>query len=269
MRINTLLFCSLFFMSANAQTKEAEFKKTEAILKKSNGLETPGYKIVDFSFTEKALKMDAVADGKSFSVVSNPNWSSFTFYIKKVKDNEKLSNVIFDFDEEFSITVFENKKQVDKSEEDEMQIIINSADARQLEMQLEELQSFTDKKLNSLRTADQAALIRYISKNLNTAADDDGGKIKAVTECEITFSYSDEEITVPVKRLNIHSKGMVSSEHLICYGKQGAPIKTTKNSATKTQTLEHPEIELTYEGPDDDVTPVKYAIRRLASFCSR
>ncbi len=270
MKITTLFFCSLFFVSANAQTKEAEFKKTEAILKKSNGLQTTEFKIVDYTFTEKGLKMDAVSNGKNFSVLATPDWASFSYYIKKVKDNEKLSNVVFSFDDEFSMTVFENKKQVDKMKEEEMQIFINTADTKELEEQLDELKSYTDKSLNSLRTADQSTLIRYISKNLNAAAEEDGGKIKSVNECEITFDYGDEIITVPVKRLNIHSKGLVSSEHLLCFGKQGAPVKTTKaTGATTTKTVEHPEIELFYEGPDDDVTPVKFAIRRLATFCSR
>lgn len=262
-----LICCSFFFVMANAQTKEAEFKKTENILKRSKGLVTPDFTVVDLAFSEKSLKIDAVAEGKAFAIAANPDWSTFSYSIEKVKENDKISKVVFSFDEEFYITFCENKKQVDKAKEEEMQLYINADDAKQLEEQLNELQTYTWKSLNEIRTADKALLIRLITSNLNTAVEDDDGKVKSVTDCEITFDYGNEEISVPVKQLTIHSKRLVSKEHLICYGKQGAPIKTRKNSTTQTQTMEHPEIELSYQGPDDDVTPVTYAIKRLASFC--
>jgi hypothetical protein len=269
MKLTFLISCSLLALTVCAQTKEAEFKKTEAILKRSNGLSVPDFKIVDIQFMEKRFQLEGLSEGKNVGLGGSPDWASFDYSIGKLKENEKVSKVTFTFDEEFDIKAYENKKEVDKMKTDKMHVYINSADAVELEKQLDELKTYTLKALNELRGFDQASLVRFLTTNLNEAVKDDDAKIKTISECEITFDYGDREIAIPTKIRELHSKEMISEEYFICYGKKGAAIKTKKNANAQTQTVEHPDIELIFEGMDNKNVQVEYALKRLASFCKQ
>jgi hypothetical protein len=268
MKLGTLVCCVLFAFAANCQTKEAEFKKLDNLLKKSNGLATNDFKIISQVVTENSVQLDFSTGGKNGTIAyTNLNWDGFSYTIEKLEGSDKISRLVISFDGDVDITSYENKKQIDKDADDEMQVFIYNADVRSVEQQLEELRSFTWRSLAELRTADKAALIRFISKNLNASIEDENGKIKDINSCEITFAYGDKEITVPTKKLKLHSKEFISEFYLICFGKGKSEIKIKEGSATRNLNVEHPDIELNFEDDADSIEPVEYAIKRLSAFC--
>ncbi len=273
------LLCIFGMQQIKAQTKEAEFKKTEAILKRSNGLVLPDMKIVDYVFSEKGIKMEVMKDGKNLAAAAKPDWSTFGYTISASDTNDKISIVVFSSDEEFNITHYQNSKQVDQYRDDEVRFLFNSSDADLLDAQLEILRNYTLKGFNEVTVADKESLIRFINKHLSSAIKEDKGKVKAISACEITIAYGDEEFTVPTKNIELHtvkngnpwssSFGQFSTSleapYVFCYGKKGASVKTKNGTTTSTETVEHPEIDLYL--PEDSVSPLRYAIQRLASFC--
>ncbi len=254
---------SLLVAMANAQTKEAEFKKTEAILKRSTGLVLPDMKIGDYVFTEKVIKMEVIKDGKNRAAAASPDWSTFDYTISPSDIGDKISVVEFSSDGEFNITHYQNNKQVDQYRDKEVSFFFSSADADLLEKQLQTLQTYTLKGFNEVTVADKESLIRYINKHLSAAVKKQKGKVKAITDCKITIAYDDEEDTVPTRIVNLHYAK--DDYYTFCYGKRGAPIITKNGTTTEIETLEHPYIELYL--PEDSVRPLEYAIQRLASFC--
>src|SRR5688500_14314614 len=103
MKISTLIFCSLFALIANAQTKEAEFKKVERLLKQSNGLATSDIKIVESIFSETSVKIKINTGGKTASIsYSGMNWDGFEFSIEEMEDNEEVLQLIISFDEDLN-----------------------------------------------------------------------------------------------------------------------------------------------------------------------
>ena len=268
MRISTLLCFSLLALTASSQTKEAEFKKIENLLKKTKGMAAGDLKIVDQTFTEKSVKIDIAAEGKSgASAYSGLDWDGFSYSVDKLKGDEDLSTVVISFEEEVDMTVFENKKQVEKFKEEEMELVVKTEDAALLKQYLKELQTYTWKSLIELRTADKEGLTHYLTKTLNTVLEDDGGEIKSINECEITVDYGDEEVTMPTKKLTLHTKEFISTTYLFCYGKGKGAIQTKNEKGRQASSVEHPEIEMEFEDNEDSVEPVAYAIRRLAAIC--
>lgn len=269
MKIRTLICCALFALSAKAQTKEAEFKKLENLLNKSKGVEVDDYKVTGIVFTENTVKLEMSAKGKAGSFVyTNLRWDDFGYLIKPEEESKGVSRLLISFDEKIDVTVYESKKQVDKDTDDELMLLISTADAKQVEQQLEELRTYTVPSLVRLRTADQAELTRFITKNLNAALEGDNGKVTDISACGITVVYNNKEISMPTKNLQFHEKEFLGDVYLLCFGKGNAQTVKVKTGATlKNLTLEHPGVELDFEDDNESVKPVEYAIKRLASFC--
>ena len=269
MKIRTLICCALFALSAKAQTKEAEFKKLENLLNKSKGVEVDDYKVTGIVFTENTVKLEMSAKGKAGSFVyTNLRWDDFGYLIKPEEESKGVSRLLISFDEKIDVTVYESKKQVDKDTDDELMLLISTADAKQVEQQLEELRTYTVPSLVRLRTAGQAELTRFITKNLNAALEGDNGKVTDISACGITVVYNNKEISMPTKNLQFHEKEFLGDVYLLCFGKGNAQTVKVKTGATlKNLTLEHPGVELDFEDDNESVKPVEYAIKRLASFC--
>ena len=269
MKLRTLVCFSLFAIAAKAQTKDAEFRKVQDLLKKSNGIATKDFKVMNQTFNEKTIKLEALADGKTMSIVcSDLDWDRFDYTVEKVKDNSNLAEVVILFDEKVDMASYEGKKKLEEDKHDEMHLFINASDTTLMEQQLEQLQMYAWESLNEVRTADKAGLISFITRHLNKALDEEDGKVKSINECSITIAYDDEEFLLPVKKMNMHEKEFLGNQ-FVCYGKAGALIQTKNSSGTQTKNMEHPDVELDFSYDYDIAIAVKMAVKKLASFCNR
>ncbi|RYZ50734.1 MAG: hypothetical protein EOO14_18885, partial [Chitinophagaceae bacterium] len=219
MKLRTLFCCLFIAFITNAQTKEAEFKKLEALLNKSKGLETEDFNVLGHLFTENTIRLDLETKGTAGSFAyANLHWDNFLYQVKETVENKEISQLILVFAEKIDRVVYEKKKKVDQDKSDEIVLMFNTADARLIEQQLKEIRSFTIKSLYQLRTADKEMLTRLISTNLNAAMQGTNGKIKNIAACEITFALPTKEITVPTKNLQFHSKSDFGFEFKVCFG---------------------------------------------------
>ena len=272
MKISTLIFCSLFALIANAQTKEAEFKKMETLLKQSNGVTTSDLKIIESVFSETSVKVKVNSGGKAASInYSGMDWDGFEFSIEEMEDNEEVLELMISFEETFKFAYYENNKLTEEDTDDMISLYFKASQAAQIKKQMEELQAYTWKSFNKVRGFDKNELVSFITKNLNTAVEDIDCKVKSVTGCEISFvSEEGDEIVLQTKNMKIHEKEFLSDEYLICYGKQTAVVKTKIGRTYKSQNMEHPELELVFDDNSIFEMPrlLEFAIKRLAAYCN-
>lgn len=269
MKCSTLLVFLLLGSAIHAQTKEVTFAKIEAHLKKSKGVKPSDYTLSDISFAESQVKLSMSGpEGIAVMHYSKINWNEFDYYISKMKENEAISQVTFSVSEEMQSVMLENNKETSKTKEEEFIVLVKTSDAGQLRLLLDELQTYTWKSLNAIRVMSKADLFSYVTKTMNEALDDDDARIKNLYECEITIINGDNtEITMPTAGLTIHSKELVSEEHLLCYGKTKALVKTIKDGVSANKNVEHPDVLLYFDGDNDNVVELEYAIKRMAGIC--
>lgn len=142
MKISTLIFCSLFALITNAQTKEAEFKKLEKLLKQSQGLTTSDFKIMESVFTEASVKVKVNMGGETASMsYSGMNWDGFMFSIDKMEGNEEVSELSIIFSEPLNFAYYENNKLKEEDTDDLIRLYFKTSDTKLIQKQMEELEA--------------------------------------------------------------------------------------------------------------------------------
>lgn len=269
-KYRTLVACLLLCSSAIfAQTKEAAFTKVEALLKKSKGIKSGDLTLTDISFTESQIKIDMTGpEGKMITQYSKINWDEFSYSITPLKENESVSLASISVSEEMLIVTIENNKETDRNTEEEFYLVLKTSDVAQLRSLLDEMKTYTWKTLNKIRQMNKSELISYAKKALGTALEEDYAVVKNLYECEITIVNEDDvEFTIPTARLQIHSKDLLSTDYLFCYGKNKSMIKVTKDGTTTNKNVEHPELLLNFTLENDEAIELEYTFKRLSSFC--
>ena len=260
MKLCTLFCFALFSLAANAQTKEAEFKKLDDLLKRSEGSSTTEFKIVEQTLKEKSIKQILRFDGKnSTAVYTHINWEDFWFHISKEEDDEHISSVSLAFKEKI-----EAKHQSETEKVSQAFLYIKTSDTKLVEQQLKELQTYTSVRLNEVRVADKAELVSYLTERLNKALAGEKGKITSITDCGISFSQGNKVITIPTRNLTINE---TDDGWAFGYENEKASIAIKEGGATKNQQVREVATNLDFDSEPWFIEPVVYAFRRLSAFC--
>jgi len=260
MKLCTLLCVTLLTLAANAQTKEAEFKKLDELLKRSEGFSSESYRIVEQALKEKSIKQTIRFDGKaSTAVYSNINWENFWFHISKDEDDEQVSAVRLEFKEEI-----EEKLGSEKGKTKALFLYIKTADTRLLDQQLKTLQTYTSVYLNEVRMADKAQLVSYLTEKLNKALVGEKGKINNIADCGISFSKGQQTFLLPTYNLTITE---TDEGWAFGYENGKASITIKESGVTKNQQVKQVAVNLDFDAEPWFIEPVVYAFGRLAGFC--
>ncbi|HSC53705.1 MAG TPA: hypothetical protein VLC98_08800 [Phnomibacter sp.] len=268
MRLPIIALCCLLATLASGQTATEIASKIDGIIKRTNGYSSSAMKVRSQSFGLNELKIEFSEDGKTGTIVfSKIPWLGFDYDIEPMESDKNLSVVEINFmneDDEVKYKEYSNGKLEDDSEEDRMMFFIKSTDAKQIELELDKLYIATWPEMSSINGMSKQGLVNYLTTKLNAALKEDGGKVKSITECEMTFLIDGSDVvSMPTKNVEVHGEKEDDRFYgVFCYGDEKAIIKTNNDMEME----EHPDFLLDIDTLEK-ATVIQFALKCLSKNC--